>query len=1034
MMRTKWQGLLCVLVSIWLMLPLADACAQVATTQIQDTIYQGNGSPAQGSILISWPAFSTMSGQSVPAGTTTVQIGNNGSVSVALVPNAGATPIGTYYTAVYHTSDGRVSHEYWVVPATTSAVTIGSIRSTVLPVSVAMQTVSKAYVDQAVSTSGSQYVQKSGDTMTGPLVLPGDPTAANQAADKHYVDTNVAGLTAGLGQKVSTLPAGGQTVNQPAGTTLGVNSLNGMLYAGQYQTGLNNNGIANVMVSSACASGCTVAAEPSYGATERPAPYQFFGTSNFGWPSQTHLKDERAGVEIEAFQNPHYPFAGNSPDQASTLIQTETRSAASNIAQFNDHGLFGLARMIQINALAGGNNLLPQTMSVFPYGKSTYMALKLNGNNNTAGQHVLANSTQNCAGVGDCLLDSFFLTTSGGDRDSSDEGAKTADLILAESPSVPTGICGGGCTTGSTQISLSNMTDAAELGEGRFLIDTNPTKVISSASTGGYISGGTANAPYPFSSVTFTGTNFPLSTFFLIPEQIGYTASSTSMSPGTMTVPIATSSVPTGYATNTTSIPSTSGVACVADSLSAGLAAPSNFELANYTVVDATHLSIAFNKPHPYNPTVAIGGLCGYFLEQSVDTTNGIRQAVPVMGATTTTQLYYADGHALSTLGVTGGTSNYIDFSSNITAISRSNNVTTVTLQSSMGSAGIEDMNGLPVTISGVADTSFDGSFIITTTGANSFTYTNTGANGSSSGGTAQYVTGGFNLYPGAEVWGVLNPTTNAVDGGNITISPNTVQWAANDPVEEPHYFLSKTTDREVTVQQTMPRRNYGYDWMNTMLLAGSNGPSVGGIYIWNQTPASTYYGNGGSLLPPSVGIRIDGAWQNGLILPGVDGTNGAVLNIGCNSHGCGKWNSNYNLFELKSNAGIDTVGYNPLTNTMSIHMQGAAYNFTPTALAAPRVSATSSMDCNAGGHKCQLVSLCTTGATQGASCDTALTWQTPFANANYVLSCTVDGSGSAGTAALSFYNKTANGATLRLVNISAAANTGTANCIADHP
>lgn len=35
-------------------------------------------------------------------------------------------------------------------------------------------------------------VNVAGDTMTGALVLPGDPTGANQAADKHYVDSAIA--------------------------------------------------------------------------------------------------------------------------------------------------------------------------------------------------------------------------------------------------------------------------------------------------------------------------------------------------------------------------------------------------------------------------------------------------------------------------------------------------------------------------------------------------------------------------------------------------------------------------------------------------------------------------------------------------------------------------------------------------------------------------------------------------------------------------------------------------------------------------
>jgi len=52
--------------------------------------------------------------------------------------------------------------------------------------------VNKAYVDAAVTTSGSGlFVSKSGDTMTGPLQLPADPAAPNQAADKHYVDTGL---------------------------------------------------------------------------------------------------------------------------------------------------------------------------------------------------------------------------------------------------------------------------------------------------------------------------------------------------------------------------------------------------------------------------------------------------------------------------------------------------------------------------------------------------------------------------------------------------------------------------------------------------------------------------------------------------------------------------------------------------------------------------------------------------------------------------------------------------------------------------
>ena len=41
----------------------------------------------------------------------------------------------------------------------------------------------------------SGFVQKAGDTTTGPLVLPGDPTASLQAAPKQYVDSALADIT-----------------------------------------------------------------------------------------------------------------------------------------------------------------------------------------------------------------------------------------------------------------------------------------------------------------------------------------------------------------------------------------------------------------------------------------------------------------------------------------------------------------------------------------------------------------------------------------------------------------------------------------------------------------------------------------------------------------------------------------------------------------------------------------------------------------------------------------------------------------------
>src|ERR1035437_3669999 len=192
----------------------ATGVAQVATTQVADTIYHADGTAATGTAIISWPAFTTGAGDAIPSGSVSATIAAGGALSVQLAPNAGATPVGGYYTVVYHLDDGTVSRQYWVVPASTAAVKVSSVESTVLPISVAMQTVSKSYVDTAIaaavtghSLGSTPYVLKAGDTMAGPLLLPADPVSAAQAADKHYVDASVAALSGGLGQGAAPISA-----------------------------------------------------------------------------------------------------------------------------------------------------------------------------------------------------------------------------------------------------------------------------------------------------------------------------------------------------------------------------------------------------------------------------------------------------------------------------------------------------------------------------------------------------------------------------------------------------------------------------------------------------------------------------------------------------------------------------------------------------------------------------------------------------------------------------------------------------------
>jgi hypothetical protein len=84
----------------------------VPTTTVQGTVYLANGRPGSGTVLVSWPAFTTAVHQQVAAGSTAVTVGSDGFLSVNLAANLGSNPAGLYYTAVFHLSDGTVNTQF----------------------------------------------------------------------------------------------------------------------------------------------------------------------------------------------------------------------------------------------------------------------------------------------------------------------------------------------------------------------------------------------------------------------------------------------------------------------------------------------------------------------------------------------------------------------------------------------------------------------------------------------------------------------------------------------------------------------------------------------------------------------------------------------------------------------------------------------------------------------------------------------------------------------------------------------------------
>jgi hypothetical protein len=921
-----WRLRAWTLVGLLLAVTTVSAMAQIVTTTVTDTVYRADGTAATGTVLVSWQAFTTALGQSVPSGSASAAIASGGAMTIALVPNAGATPMGSYYTAVYHLDDGTVSREFWVVPASQAPIAVSAIKNTVLPTSVAMQTVSKSYVDTAIATavaghpldSSNPYVLKAGDTMTGALNLSADPVTTMQAADKQYVDTSIAGVAGGLGQKVSVSPPGTQVVTQPAGTNLAVNRLNGVEYASQYASALGNDGIANALASPDCANGCDIHAEPSYNSTEGYVPSTWNSSNTNG----THVEDRRGSGLRDSYFNP-VDLLGTGLDAGEVLDVESTRSAASVFQRSHAEDMNFMGMSIIHKGLAGGSNLYPSTIESTPYFKSNYNAFSIQGLYNTMGQHILEPKRIDCFGVGDCLMGSEFMYSSGGFRDEADEGAHPMDLQIMEDTRVFQGTCSSGCTTGSTTVMVATTSSPGTQGEGRFLIDKNPADVITA---GSLISGTATVGGTPGATATFTGTNFPASVFFQTAAAI--TSQANNVAPGTVTAALATTGVPSGFATNTAAAPSQTGVACVVDQPNSSN--PHNYEMANYTVVDGTHLQMTLLKVHRAGATIAIGGLCGYGLEQTVDTVNGIRQVFPIIGSYSSTGLYYAGGLS-AILGISGQTSAFLNVNATVASISRSNNIVTVTTAGNLP----VDVNGLTLTVSGVSDSSYNGSYLVTTTGANTLTYANTGANSTSTGGTVVILTGGYALYPMAEVLNTYDTATRTIDG-QLTLAPNTVPWAVNDAVEEPHYYQQKVSADTMYIGQTMPRPILTQTAGITF--SGNAGPSLSGWYVNNAVPGSNYLGNGGTHTAPFAAYLESGVWTTTM-----DAHAGerSVFAIHCNSHGCGKWNSAYDLFELDSQTSIDTINFQPTTSALTLNLRGTTYGFTPQSFTAGTINAT---------------------------------------------------------------------------------------------
>ncbi len=190
----RWAGIL-VAICIAVAVPLRAASGP-QLTQVSDVVYRADGTPAQGTMTITWPEFTTASGTAVAAGSLTVTLGATGTLNVSLAPNAGAVPAGTYYKVVTKDVSGTSATEYWVIPAV-AQTTLAVIRTEMLPPNIAAQAATKSYVDAVVVHNTGNETVNGVKSFTATPNAP-DPKNATDLANKEYVDAAAASTALGF--------------------------------------------------------------------------------------------------------------------------------------------------------------------------------------------------------------------------------------------------------------------------------------------------------------------------------------------------------------------------------------------------------------------------------------------------------------------------------------------------------------------------------------------------------------------------------------------------------------------------------------------------------------------------------------------------------------------------------------------------------------------------------------------------------------------------------------------------------------------
>lgn len=866
----------------------------LSTTTVQGTVYRADGTPASGTLLVSWPAFTTAQNQAVAAGSLSASIGADGVVSVHLTPNAGAVPAGSYYTVSYHLSDGTVSREYWVVPASGTSA-LAAVRATVEPATVAVQpSVTPAYVQGTVASMASNYLPLSGGTLSGAVT----------------------------------------------GPSLAAKQLGGLLYADQWETTpTSNDGIS--MTLAQCASlpnACQVVAPAQYTQLEAEpwgGPFGYAYGDNQG-PAYGQrpgaILDLRWGPPIWIYQ-PGTTTQGNRFSSGAMFVPRIV-SVPQGIGSHPGAGL-----MVDTGFFAGSRNFSGGLGDQVGFsGLAAYTT------QNTPASMNNISSVLNENSVGDAIGLSVRVTSRGGIDGGDNEGVETQDMLYEAAdvfqgrinsitPQTATAYpnpCTGPCTVfNTTQTQGAKGIAGSELQ----LID------VSKGDSSGYlslISGATITATGADWDTQYGDTTFRAT----IPATITEPQSDGS----TNQFPMTNVTLSYALATGTPVV----GPACLFDTNSGVL-----YECNQITAVNTAAQTVTFAIiEHAYHAgsLLAQGGMTGMGFAPSADCVgpgnmHGMGGAVANTICSVWPIEYNAAGNVVTLMSggrVGFSTSSFYQMGSGgvVTATLSGGAVTSCTASGGSGYGGGTDASGfltepplLTYTVTGAGATAPVVAIQGQSGGAlQGCTVVSPGANIATLAVTVN-PNNGYTVYPMTRTINTWNPQTGMIDGSSMAtdaLMPSASSFGVGDTVQQPHYYAASYTAMNAQIfswQRGAAMAGYSTmfggafqtnDYAET--LSNLNSPTLYYSFPGGSTPWVTGAGTMGT----PYGISLSGPYRNGLWmqLPPYGGNGGTVtgaLAVSCRPY-CSAWAQRYSVLDvqngLNNNMGEDVLGFSPATQT----------------------------------------------------------------------------------------------------------------------